>query len=75
VSADVYFKRDIANAMLGTYQAITQAGIAAGNNNSAFYAGVRTVLSSLALNFGISPALVLPEADYQTRQLTDGWQR
>ena len=70
MSADVWFKGDIANAMLGTYNAIVQSSLASGHDNPAFFAGVRTVIASLALNFGISPSLVIPE--YQQRQLTGG---
>ena len=65
MSADVWFKRDIANALLATYQAACETSYAIGGNDTvriaSFHAGYRSAISTLALFFGISPAMVLPE--------------
>jgi len=65
MSADVYFKRDIANALLATYQSARETAYAIGSDDTArvamFHAGYRSAISTLALFFGISPALVLPD--------------
>jgi len=74
MSADVWFKRDIANALLATYQAARETSNALGGTDKArmavYNAGYRSALSTMALFFGISPSLVIPEAqDYP--QLTE----
>ncbi len=65
MSADVWFKRDIANALLATYQSARETSYAVGSDDTArvavFHAGYRSAISTMALFFGISPALVLPE--------------
>ena len=64
MSADVWFKRDIANALLATYQAAAETSLVVGDadgRRSLYLAGYRSAISTLALFFGISPALVLPE--------------
>ncbi len=65
MSADVYFKRDIANALLATYQSARETSYAIGSEDAArvamYHAGYRSAISTLALFFGISPALVLPD--------------
>ena len=65
MSADVWFKRDIANALLATYQAAVETTYAIGGDDTvrtaAFHAGYRSAISTLALFFGISPELVLPD--------------
>ncbi len=65
MSADVYFKRDIANALLATYQSARETAYAIGSDDAArvavYHAGYRSAISTLALFFGISPAMVLPE--------------
>jgi hypothetical protein len=66
MSADVWLKRDIANALLAAYQAAreTAYGIGGGDpvREASFHAGYRSALSTVALFFGIAPGLVLPEA-------------
>ena len=65
MSADVYFKKDIANALLATYQSARETTCAIGSDDTAqiamFHAGYRAAISTLALFFGISPAAVLPD--------------
>jgi len=65
VSADVWFRRDIANALLATYQAARETSCTVGSEDRArvalFHAGYRSAISTMALFFGISPALVLPD--------------
>ena len=65
MSADVWFKRDIANALSATYQAARATTYAVGSSDTArtavFHAGYRSAISTMALFFGISPALVLPD--------------
>ena len=65
MSADVWFKRDIANALLASYQAARATSYAVGSSDTArtavFHAGYRSAVSTMALFFGISPAMVLPE--------------
>lgn len=66
MSADVWFKRDIANALLATYQSARETTYAVGGDDKAriavFHAGYRSAISTMALFFGISPATVIPEA-------------
>jgi hypothetical protein len=75
MSADVYFKKDIANALLAAYQATRETSVALGCDDSVrltfFHAGYRSAISTLALFFGISPALVLPE-EPNLAQITHG---
>ena len=65
MSAGVYFREDIANALLGTAQSMTETSSAIGGGDTvrtaAFHAGHRSAISTMALFFGISPGLVLPE--------------
>lgn len=65
MSADVWFKRDIANALLATYQSAQETSNAIGTNDtqriSIYRAGYRSAISTMALFFGIAPALVLPD--------------
>jgi len=66
MSADVWFKRDIANALLATYQAAAETSLVMGEDDSRrllYLAGYRSAISTLALFFGISPALVLSESE------------
>jgi hypothetical protein len=75
MSADVWFKRDIANALLATYQAARETSYAIGNNDTvrtaSFHAGYRSAISTMALFFGISPALVLPEENMTMRAIME----
>ncbi len=65
MSADIYFKRDIANALLATYQSARETSYAVGCDDTerlaVYHAGYRSAISTLALFFGIAPAQVLPE--------------
>jgi len=65
MSADVYFRKDIAQALLATYQAARETSNTIGGTDrakiAAYHAGYRTAISTLALFFGISPGEVLPE--------------
>ena len=63
MSSDVWFRRDIGNALLATYESKAQTLAMFGDDpkSSAYLAGIRDTLSTLALMFGISPALVIPE--------------
>lgn len=61
MAADVWFRRDIANALMAAYQAAMDGQAASGQPNQAYLAGQRAAIGTLALFFGISPALVLPE--------------
>ena len=67
MSSDVWFREDIANALLATYHATCETGCAMGSDDSvraaAFFAGYRTAISTLALFFGISPGDVLPKTN------------
>lgn len=67
MSAGVYFREDVANALLATYQAACETSYAIGGDDkvrtASFHAGYRSAISTLALFFGISPALVLPDQD------------
>jgi len=60
----VWDRADIANALMATYQTTCETANAIGGEDTvrraAFFAGGKTVISALALNFGISPAQVLP---------------
>lgn len=65
MSSDVWFRRDIGNALLAAYQGAQETTYAIGGGDqvrtAAYHAGYRSAISTLALFFGISPALVLPE--------------
>ena len=65
MSADLWFKRDIANALLASYQAARVTSCAVGGNDDArtavFHAGYRSAISTMALFFGIAPAVVIPD--------------
>jgi hypothetical protein len=65
MSADVWLKRDIANALLAAYQAARETSCAIGGVDpvrmASFHAGYRSALSTVALFFGIAPGLVIPE--------------
>jgi len=64
MSADVWFKRDVANALLATYQSTQETIHAIGGDDervAGFRAGRRAAISTMALFFGISPALVMPD--------------
>jgi len=65
MSSCVWMKQDIANALLATYQGAMETSYAIGGDDTvrtaAFHAGYRSAISTLALFFGIAPALVLPE--------------
>lgn len=65
MSAEIWLKKDIANALLAAYQSMRETSNAVGSadpvRTAAFYAGCRTALSTVALIFGIAPGLVLPE--------------
>jgi len=62
MSADVYFKRDIANMLLAAYSGKVQTLTMFGDDPkaAAYLAGIRDTISTLALSFGISPELVIP---------------
>lgn len=79
MSADVWFKRDIANALLATYQAARETSYAIGGNDTArtasYHAGYRSAISTMALFFGISPALVLPEENMSMRTIMERMER
>lgn len=76
MSADVWFKRDIANALLASYQAARETSYAVGGDDTArmaaFHAGYRSAISTMALFFGISPALVLPDNPVPTPPIPQG---
>jgi hypothetical protein len=65
MSADVWLKRDIANALLAAYQAACETSCALGGTDpirtASFHAGYRSALSTVALFFGIAPGLVIPD--------------
>jgi hypothetical protein len=65
MSADVWLKRDIANALLAAYQAARETSCAIGGVDpvrmASFHAGYRSALSTVALFFGIAPGLVIPD--------------
>jgi len=66
ISTDVWFKRDIANALLATYQAAVETAVVMGGDphrQAIFLSGYRSAISTLALFFGISPGSVLPAQD------------
>ncbi len=66
MSADVWLKRDIANALMAAYQAARETSCAIGGadpvRTASFHAGYRSALSTVALFFGIAPGLVIPES-------------
>lgn len=66
MSADVWLKRDIANALLAAYQAARETSCAIGGadpvRTASFHAGYRSALSTVALFFGIAPGLVIPDS-------------
>jgi hypothetical protein len=58
--ANLYQTRDIAHALLASYQAAQQTMIAT-TPNPQYLAGYRAALATVALFFGIAPGLVLPD--------------
>lgn len=76
MSSDVFFRRDIANALLATYQAARETAAVVGGDDTAriavFHAGYRSAISTMALFFGISPALVMPEGIPDRLRLGEG---
>lgn len=72
---DVWVKRDIANALMATYQAARETSFAVGSRDGAraalFHAGYRSAISTMALFFGISPALVLPDEPLLFRSVSE----
>jgi len=79
MSADVWFKRDIANALLAAYQAARETSYAIGGDDTvrmvSFHAGYRSAISTVALFFGISPELVLPDDAVPVRAISEGVER
>jgi|WetSurMetagenome_2_1015567.scaffolds.fasta_scaffold423439_2 hypothetical protein len=67
MSADVWLKRDIANALVAAYQAARETSIGIGGGDPArvasFHAGYRSALTTVALFFGIAPGAVIPPPD------------
>jgi len=63
ISADVWFQRDLANALLSVYAGKVQTLEMFGDDKraTAYHAGIRDTISALALLLGISPAAVIPE--------------
>ena len=65
MSAEIYLKKDIANALLASVQAARETASALGCSDrsrlAAYEAGYKAAISTVALFFGISPGLVLPE--------------
>jgi len=65
MSADVWLKRDIANALTAAYQAARETSCGIGGADpvraASFHAGYRSALSTVALFFGIAPGLVIPD--------------
>ena len=61
MSAVVWGKDDIANILLSNVQATANAMAATGTLNRAYVVGFRAAISCIALSFGITPALVLPD--------------
>jgi len=61
--SDVFFRPDIANHLLAAYNGKMQTLALFGDDPKAsvYLAGVRDTISTLALSFGISPGLVLPD--------------
>ena len=76
MSADGWFTRDIANAWLATYQAARETTCAIGADDTirtlSFHAGCRSAISTVALFFGISPVLVLPDEPVPVRTIPEG---
>jgi len=61
MSADVWFRRDIANALLSSYENKRQTiEMVGGARDTQYLAGARDMTAALALVFGISPAEVIP---------------
>ena len=58
MAGDVWFKRDIINALTSSSQAGHMA--AQMSANVEFLRGYRAAIENVALHFGIAPALVLP---------------
>lgn len=74
MSADVWFKQDVVNALLAASQAGHMA--ASMGNNPEFLKGYRMAIENLALSFGVSSELVLPPASPNVRQIGNsgnGW--
>lgn len=72
---DVWVKRDIANALMATYQAARETSFAVGSRDGTraaiFHAGYRSAISTMALFFGIAPALVLPDEPLPFRGVSE----
>lgn len=60
MSADVWLKRDIANALAAAYQAQRETMTATAPNPQ-YAAGYRAALTVVALAFGIEPGMVILE--------------
>ena len=64
MSTSMWFKGDIANTLLSACNSQMQGArlFGGGSRDSQLYlAGVRDLAATIALAFGISPALVIPE--------------
>lgn len=70
MSSDVWFKRDVTNALLATSHAGHEISIM-NDNTSQFLRGYRSAISTMALFFGISPALVMPEESMTMRAIAE----
>jgi len=62
MSSDVYFQRDLAQALRATYEGKIQTLAMFGDGPHAvqYHAGVRDTIAALAILWGISPAMVIP---------------
>lgn len=60
MSVDVWFRRDIAQALAAAYHNARETQFALGVDDARFNAGIRTITTTLAIAFGISPDLVIP---------------
>ena len=76
MAADVWFKRDIANALLAVNQSMRETLAVAGGEDKArvatYRSGYRSAISTLALFFGISPSMVLTEESLDDTNLIEG---
>ncbi len=61
MSADVWLRRDIANALTAADQAMRETMTATAAEGAAYARGYRAALSVVALFFGIAPGQVLAE--------------
>lgn len=61
MSADIFFRRDIANHISAAWQSVALTAMLSGGGDPLAFDLLRVYITSLATGFGIEPETVLPD--------------